>query len=70
MRFPPRFCVLPGALVLLCAGAFGQTAQITGLITDPNGAAAPEATVTARNVDTDIRTETVTNTRAITRCPV
>ena len=47
--------------VLFCGGAWAQTAEITGLITDPNGAAVPGAAVTARNVATDINTETVTN---------
>jgi hypothetical protein len=47
--------------VLFCGGAWAQTAQITGLVTDPNGAAVPGAAVTARNLATDIHTETVTN---------
>jgi hypothetical protein len=47
--------------VLFCGGAWAQTAQITGLVTDPNGAAVPGAAVTARNLATDINTETVTN---------
>ncbi|MBV8816737.1 MAG: TonB-dependent receptor, partial [Acidobacteriaceae bacterium] len=46
---------------LACSNAWGQTAEITGLITDPNGAAIPGATVTVRNVDTAIANETVTN---------
>ncbi len=69
MLFVRRYWVLSGALLLLCASAFGQTAQITGMITDPNGAAVPEATVTARNVDTDIRTETVTNNQGYYTLP-
>ena len=43
--------------------------QITGLITDPNGAAVPDASVSARNVDTDIRTEATTNSQGYYTLP-
>jgi hypothetical protein len=56
---------LVGAALLLCAAASGQTAQITGLITNSNGAAVPAASVVVRNIDTDIKTETVTNNQGL-----
>src|SRR6266849_7125021 len=53
--------VLAAAALILSGSALGQTAGITGLITDPNGAAIPGAAITARNVNTGIDTETITN---------
>jgi Carboxypeptidase regulatory-like domain len=63
-----RFAVINGfslfvAVVVLGAAAFGQTAEITGVITDPNGAAIVDAAVTARNADTGINNEAVTNSQ-------
>src|SRR3712207_5215073 len=45
----------------VCALAFGQStsSRITGTITDPAGAAIPEATVTATNVETGVSFKTV-----------
>src|SRR5262249_33929131 len=51
------------ATVVFGVAAFGQTAEITGMITDPNGAIIAEAAVTARNIDTGINQEAVTNTQ-------
>ena len=52
-------------LVFLVAGfvttCFGQSAQITGRVTDASDAVIPEVDVTVTNVDTGIRRETVTN---------
>lgn len=47
--------------MLLTAAAFGQTAQITGQISDPSGTAVPGARVSVRNVETGISTQTVTS---------
>lgn len=48
-------------LSLLFAGiAAAQVASLTGRITDPTGAVVPQATVTARSVDTGISTSTET----------
>src|SRR5437660_1019387 len=41
------------------------TGSITGTITDPAGALVPNATVTARNVETNISTETKTNAAGV-----
>jgi hypothetical protein len=55
------------ALILIAlfipAAAFAQTAQVTGLVTDPSGTAVPSATIAIRNVATGVATETVTNDR-------
>src|SRR5437899_8462998 len=40
---------------------FGQTAQITGLVSDPTGTAVPEAQVTVTNSETGIRHTSSTN---------
>jgi hypothetical protein len=55
-----------GALIfaaLFVPGVFGQTAQMTGMVTDPSGTIVPGATVAIRNVATAFTTETVTNER-------
>jgi hypothetical protein len=51
------------ALMLAIPGAFAQTAQVTGLVTDPSGTIVPGATVSIRNVATGIVSEAVTNDR-------
>lgn len=51
--------IVPMFLLGVCA--FGQTAEITGLITDPAGTAVPAARVSARNVETGITAQAVTN---------
>ncbi|HJY07932.1 MAG TPA: carboxypeptidase-like regulatory domain-containing protein, partial [Bryobacteraceae bacterium] len=50
-------------IALFVPGAFGQTAQMTGLVTDPSGTIVPGATVAIRNVATAFTTATVTNER-------
>jgi hypothetical protein len=40
---------------------YAQSAQITGLITDPAGTAVPGAAVSVTNVETGIRNDTITN---------
>ena len=62
MRRPayPLFTSL--AVVLLTVlPAYGQTAAITGVITDAKGGAVGSAAVSARNVDTGIAIEAPTN---------
>jgi hypothetical protein len=46
---------------LLGVAAFSQTAEMTGLITDPARTAVPAARVSARNVETGISAQAVTN---------
>ncbi|MGH9159458.1 MAG: carboxypeptidase-like regulatory domain-containing protein, partial [Vicinamibacteraceae bacterium] len=38
--------------LLLAASASAQTAALTGVVSDPDGATIPEATVTVTNADT------------------
>lgn len=40
---------------------FSQTAQMTGLVTDPTGTVVPDAKVVVKNADTGIRNESATN---------
>lgn len=62
-------CLLVGLAILLAlAGAvYAQTifATITGTITDPTGAVVPNATVTATNMETGIKTTTKSNEAGI-----
>src|SRR4051794_26410632 len=48
-------------LAFLTANASAQTAQLTGLVTDPSGTFVPGANVMARNVETNIETPSATN---------
>src|SRR5215472_17431860 len=50
-----------GWLGLLSSSLFGQSAQVSGTVTDPAGAVVAEAAVTARNVDTGVAFPTMTN---------
>lgn len=48
------------AILILCGWAFAQTGQLTGVVTDPNGAVLPGANVTITNLDTKITRQTRT----------
>ena len=49
------------SIIMLAAISFAQTAELTGLITDPSGAPVPGAGVSVRNIETGVNTDTVTN---------
>jgi hypothetical protein len=51
------------SLLFIPVTCFAQTAQLTGLVSDPSGTAVPNATVEIRNVATGVAGETVTNDR-------
>ena len=54
-------------LVLPSTAAFGQgTASIVGTVTDPTGAAVPNAKITITDMDTGFIRTTTTNTQATT----
>src|ERR1035437_4225124 len=57
----PVHLVLLAVVMILGIPAFGQTAAITGVITDAKAGAVGDATVTARNVNTGIKIEAPTN---------
>jgi len=48
-------------ILLSAVAAFGQTAQITGRLSDPSGAVIPGAAVTITNIDTGIERRVSTN---------
>ena len=54
----------------LTAPLYGQTAEITGVVTDPNAAAVGSAAVSVRNVDTGIVNEAVTNSQGYYTLPL
>ncbi|HKS26676.1 MAG TPA: TonB-dependent receptor [Pyrinomonadaceae bacterium] len=61
-----RFSMLVSILVLSCVAAFAQsqatTGNIEGRVVDPNGAAIPNASVTAKNQQTGLEKTVVTDT--------
>jgi len=50
--------------------AFGQTAQVTGRVNDPNGDVVPNTKVAATNTDTGLRRETASNTEGYYTIPL
>jgi hypothetical protein len=57
-----RLCFLLAAMfALLAASAFAQEATIVGTVTDPSGAAVPNATITITNNDTGVQRTLPTN---------
>lgn len=65
-----RFCF--AALWLLAAGTtvFGQTAQVTGRVSDQAGAIVPDAQVIVTNTGTGISSESVTNSEGYYTVPL
>ena len=62
IRLPfPRILTLTLLMRLASGSLFGQTAQITGRVTDPTGAVVPAATVSVTNANTGIKRDTATN---------
>jgi Carboxypeptidase regulatory-like domain len=60
--FRLRFALLSAALLLCLAGvAMGQEATILGTVTDPTGAAVPNATIVVTNHDTGVERSLPTN---------
>jgi len=57
------------SLLFIPVACFAQTAQLTGLVSDPSGTAVPNATVEIRNVATGVAGETVTNDRGYYTVP-
>src|SRR5689334_9772017 len=58
--------ILPRALLLLCAFAFGllaqfETAEVLGTVRDASGAPVPKAAVTLLNQDTNIQVRATTD---------
>ena len=63
-------CVAAVLLLVAASGAYGQSAgfaNITGRVLDPKGAAVPDATVTATNVETGIVRSTKTTSDGLYR---
>ena len=68
-----RACGAMLVAALLAAGARpapAQTAQITGKITDPSGAVVPGAEISAVNLETGSRRETVSNSEGYYALPL
>lgn len=63
VKFLVTFAVVALTLVMLVSGARAQlsTASITGIVSDPSGAAVPHAAMVLRNVDTSVELHTATN---------
>ena len=58
---PAQNCRLAAIFMLSVFAAFGQTAQVTGRVTDPSGAIVPGTTVTITNVGTSVARTVTTN---------
>src|ERR1700676_4800878 len=56
--------------IMLPAAAFGQTAELTGQITDPSRANIPGANVTVTNIDNGIQRKVVSNTAGLYTVPL
>jgi Carboxypeptidase regulatory-like domain len=58
-----RSALLMSLVVLTSNGSFAQvsTATLNGVVTDPQGAVVPNATLVLRNVDTSVESKTVSN---------
>ncbi len=56
-----RFLLLAFLVSVAGVASFGQTAQVTGRVSDQAGAVVPGAQITVTNVDTGLSRESVTN---------
>src|SRR2546430_2317875 len=58
-----QFCLVAISILLVALGAFAQVqnGQFTGIVTDPSGAAIPNAKVTVTNMGTNLSVTTTTN---------
>src|SRR2546430_8563667 len=58
-------------VLLLCGSAYSQTtfASITGTVTDSTGAVMPRVKVSATNVETNIKTDVVSNEAGVYTIP-
>src|SRR2546427_4323109 len=58
-----QFCLVAISMLLVALGAFAQVqnGQFTGSVTDPSGAAIPNAKVTVTNMGTNLSVTTTTN---------
>jgi hypothetical protein len=56
-----KLCLAGLVCVILGSAAYGQTAQVTGMITDPTGMAAPGTEVTIVNTETGVGRSATTN---------
>src|SRR5579863_5342879 len=69
MRKPPLMALVLISATVLCSApaAFGQavTGSITGYVTDPSGAAIPNANVTATEVRTNVATTRSTDSAGL-----
>ena len=65
-----KFLFLTFMLGMFGGSLFGQTAEITGVVTDPNAAAVAGAAVTVRNVETSIVFESTTNSQGYYTFPL
>src|SRR5215212_209913 len=54
-------CKMYGLLVLIVLSAWGQTAQITGTVTDATAASVANAVVTATNIQTGVSRSSTSN---------
>src|SRR5258707_10078537 len=61
------FCCILIAALLICAAAMAQVvgATLIGRVTDPSGAAVPDAKVTIRNLATGVVAEAISNNRGL-----
>jgi len=62
-----QFCLVAISMLLVALGAFAQVqnGQFTGVVTDPSGAAIPNAKVTVTNMGTNLSVATTTNSSGL-----
>src|SRR5207247_9231615 len=62
-----QFCLVAISMLLLALGAVAQVqnGQFTGVVTDPSGAAIPNAKVTVTNMGTSLSVTTTSNQNGV-----